>query len=52
VAEGLEVVQQISAVDADERNAPRSRIAIRSVTIRETPRAPIAMRRVLVLKKE
>jgi cyclophilin family peptidyl-prolyl cis-trans isomerase len=40
VIEGLEVVQQISAVDADGRSAPRSRIAIRSVTIRDTPPVP------------
>jgi peptidyl-prolyl cis-trans isomerase B (cyclophilin B) len=37
VVEGLEVVQQISAVDADANGAPKTRMAIRSVTIRDTP---------------
>jgi cyclophilin family peptidyl-prolyl cis-trans isomerase len=37
VVEGLEVVQQISAADADANGAPKTRITIRSVTIRDTP---------------
>jgi peptidyl-prolyl cis-trans isomerase B (cyclophilin B) len=37
VVEGLEIVQQISAADADANGAPKTRIAIRSVTIRDTP---------------
>ncbi len=40
VVEGLEVVQAISAVDADANNTPTSRVTIRSVTIRETPPVP------------
>jgi cyclophilin family peptidyl-prolyl cis-trans isomerase len=40
VVEGLEVVQQISAVDADTDGHPKTRIAIKSVTIRETPPEP------------
>ncbi|HUF48686.1 MAG TPA: peptidylprolyl isomerase [Vicinamibacterales bacterium] len=39
VVEGLEVVQQISAVEADGDRA-RERIVIRSVTIRDTPPVP------------
>jgi peptidyl-prolyl cis-trans isomerase B (cyclophilin B) len=37
VVEGLEVVQQISAVDADAEGHPKTRLAIRSVTIRNAP---------------
>ena len=37
VSEGLDVVQKISEVAADERGAPSERIEIRSVTIRDTP---------------
>jgi peptidyl-prolyl cis-trans isomerase B (cyclophilin B) len=43
VVDGLEVVQQISATDADAEGRPKARIAIKSVTIRDTPppvRAP------------
>jgi len=40
VVEGLEVVQAISAVEADATNAPLSRVVIRSVTIRDTPPVP------------
>lgn len=40
VVDGLEVVQAISAVEADANNMPTSRIAIRSVTIRDTPPVP------------
>jgi cyclophilin family peptidyl-prolyl cis-trans isomerase len=40
VVEGLEVVQAISAVDADASGAPRSRVAIGAVTIRDTPVDP------------
>ena len=37
VSEGLDVVQKISEVAADERGAPAGRVEIRSVTIRDTP---------------
>jgi peptidyl-prolyl cis-trans isomerase B (cyclophilin B) len=37
VSEGLDVVQKISEVSADERGAPTERVEIRSVTIRDTP---------------
>ena len=37
VSEGMEVVQKISEAPADERGMPLERIAIRSVTIRDTP---------------
>jgi peptidyl-prolyl cis-trans isomerase B (cyclophilin B) len=37
VAEGLDVVQQISAVDADAQQRPSERIVIKAVTIRDTP---------------
>jgi len=37
VVEGIEVVQQISAADADAEGHPKTRIAIKSVTIRDTP---------------
>jgi cyclophilin family peptidyl-prolyl cis-trans isomerase len=37
VVEGLDVVQQISAAEADASGRPRERIAITSVTIRDTP---------------
>ena len=37
VVEGLEIVQQISAVPADARGMPADRIVIKSVTIRDTP---------------
>jgi peptidyl-prolyl cis-trans isomerase B (cyclophilin B) len=43
VVEGLGVVQQISATDADAEGHPTTRIAIKTVTIRDTPppvRAP------------
>jgi peptidyl-prolyl cis-trans isomerase B (cyclophilin B) len=40
VVEGIEVVQAISAVDADADGHPRSRVTIASVTIRETPPEP------------
>jgi peptidyl-prolyl cis-trans isomerase B (cyclophilin B) len=40
VVDGLEVVQAISAVEANATNAPTSRIVIRSVTIRDTPPVP------------
>ena len=41
VVEGLEVVQQISAADADLNGRPKTRIAIKSVTIRDAP-PPVA----------
>ena len=37
VSEGMDVVQKISEAPADERGLPLERIAIRSVTIRDTP---------------
>ena len=37
VIEGIEVVQQISAVPADAQQRPAERIVIKSVTIRDTP---------------
>lgn len=37
VVEGLEVVQQISAVNADKDGRPLERIVIKSITIRDTP---------------
>lgn len=37
VVEGLDVVQQISAVDADAAGRPSTRIVIRTVTIRDAP---------------
>ncbi len=43
VVEGLEVVQQISAVEADpSTNAPAVRIAIRGITFRDPPPVPFA----------
>jgi peptidyl-prolyl cis-trans isomerase B (cyclophilin B) len=42
VVEGLEVVQAISAVDAGTDGSPRERIAIRNITIRDTPPEPFA----------
>jgi peptidyl-prolyl cis-trans isomerase B (cyclophilin B) len=40
IVEGIEVVQQISAVDADGQGRPAARIEILSVTIRDTPPPP------------
>jgi cyclophilin family peptidyl-prolyl cis-trans isomerase len=40
VVDGLEVVQQISAAEADATGAPTTRIVITSVTIRDTPPEP------------
>jgi cyclophilin family peptidyl-prolyl cis-trans isomerase len=40
VVDGLEIVQQISAVDADAEGHPKSRVVITSVTIRDTPPVP------------
>lgn len=37
VSEGLDVVQRISQMPADAKGAPLERVAIRSVTIRDTP---------------
>ncbi len=37
VVDGIEVVQRISATDADAEGRPTSRIVIESVTIRDTP---------------
>lgn len=41
VVDGLEVVQSISAVDANEEGRPASRIEITAVTIRDTPPPPV-----------
>jgi cyclophilin family peptidyl-prolyl cis-trans isomerase len=40
VIDGMEVVQEISAADADPNGMPRTRIVITSVTIRDTPVEP------------
>ena len=40
VVEGLSVVQQISAVEADAESHPKTRVVIESVTIRDTPPEP------------
>jgi peptidyl-prolyl cis-trans isomerase B (cyclophilin B) len=40
VVDGLEVVQQISTVDADANGIPRARVVITAVTIRDTPPEP------------
>ena len=40
VVDGIEVVQQISAADADANGMPKTRIVITSVTIRDTPVEP------------
>jgi peptidyl-prolyl cis-trans isomerase B (cyclophilin B) len=40
VVEGIEIVQRISAVDADASNMPTTRVTIESVTIRDTPPVP------------
>jgi cyclophilin family peptidyl-prolyl cis-trans isomerase len=37
VVDGLDVLQKISAVDADAEGVPRTRIAIKAVTIRDAP---------------
>ncbi len=40
VVDGLDVVQQISAVDADANGRPTTRVVIEDVTIRDTPPEP------------
>ena len=40
VVDGLEIVQQISAVDTDADGRPRARVDVKSVTIRDTPVEP------------
>lgn len=40
VVDGLEVVQQISAVEADANGAPKTRVVMTAVTIRDTPPEP------------
>jgi peptidyl-prolyl cis-trans isomerase B (cyclophilin B) len=42
VVDGMDVLQRISAVEADGEGRPRSRLAIKSVTIRDAPRDPFA----------
>jgi peptidyl-prolyl cis-trans isomerase B (cyclophilin B) len=37
VSEGMDVVQKMSEVPADDRDAPLERVTIRSLTIRDTP---------------
>jgi peptidyl-prolyl cis-trans isomerase B (cyclophilin B) len=37
VSEGLDIVQRISALPADDKGAPSERVAIMAVTIRDTP---------------
>jgi cyclophilin family peptidyl-prolyl cis-trans isomerase len=41
VAEGMEVVEQISAVEANANGLPNTRIVITKVTIRDTPPPPV-----------
>jgi peptidylprolyl isomerase len=41
VVEGMEVVEQISAVAANANGLPDTRVEIRSVTIRDTPPPPV-----------
>jgi len=43
VVDGLEVVQAISARDADADSRPRERVEIKTVTIRDTPVDPLAV---------
>lgn len=40
VVDGLEVVQQISSVDVDGSGAPKTRVEITNITIRDTPPEP------------
>jgi peptidyl-prolyl cis-trans isomerase B (cyclophilin B) len=40
VVDGLEVVQALSAADADAEGRPRARLDVRTVTIRDTPPEP------------
>ena len=40
VVEGIEIVQQISAVEADAEGRPRARVDVTAVTIRDTPIEP------------
>lgn len=42
VVDGLEIVQSISAVEADASGLPRDRIAITNITLRDTPIDPYA----------
>lgn len=42
VVDGIEVAQQISAVDADAEGRPATPVVIRSVRIRDTPPVPFA----------
>jgi peptidyl-prolyl cis-trans isomerase B (cyclophilin B) len=41
VVEGIDVVQKISAVDADEQGRPKTRQVIKAIAIRDTPPPPI-----------
>lgn len=43
VVEGLEVVQAISAVEANADGLPGERVAIKSITIRDTPAEPFTL---------
>ena len=40
VVDGLEIVQQISAVDAEPDGRPRARVEVKAVAIRDTPPEP------------
>jgi peptidyl-prolyl cis-trans isomerase B (cyclophilin B) len=42
VVDGLEVVQKLSAVEADEQGRPKARHVIRKATIRDTPPVPFS----------
>ena len=41
VVDGMEIVEQISAVDANANGLPNARVEIKSVTIRDTPPPPV-----------
>ena len=41
VVDGMEIVEQISAVDANANGLPNTRVEIKAVTIRDTPPPPV-----------
>jgi cyclophilin family peptidyl-prolyl cis-trans isomerase len=41
IVDGMDVVEQISAVDANANGLPNTRVEIKSVTIRDTPPPPV-----------
>lgn len=51
VVDGLDIVQQISAVDADAEGRPKTRVVIESVTIRDAPPDPFVHDTVAELAK-